>query len=378
MRIAIDFFKQIKSSGKSIGIYNVTYNIINSISKIHKNIRDDVEIVVFCNKYNIDDLKGLDVTLVEIERLNPNKKVCCILWELLLVNKYLKKYKIDSVFFPRGYRPLSCKIPNTILVHDMIPFYYNEHYPNTFNKIENFYIMNRLKKSIETADQVITISEASKNDIQKYCKVNKNNISIIYNGIDYIESRKFNFPKENFIVAMTSKLPHKNLIGILKSYERYVNIESSPLELKIIGIDEEFLEKVINENGIDSKIISMIYCVRYLASNDELYTLISKAKVFLFLSLIEGFGLPPIEAMAVSSPVICSNQSSLPEVVNDAGLLVNPNDYDEVANSIKTVVNNSELSNELINKGLKNVKRFNWDIQGEKYLHRLYSIYNLM
>ena len=374
MKIAIDFFKQIKGSGKSIGIYNVSYNIIKSISKIYKKKYSDVEILVFCNEYNIKDLKDFDIDLVKIDKLNPNKKIDCILWELLLVNKYLKKYNIDSVFFPRGYRPLKCKVHNTILVHDMIPFYYNENYPKVFNKIENFYIMNRLRRSIETANQVITISEASKKDIKKYCKVDEKNISIIYNGIDYIDSNKFDNQKENYVVAMTSMLPHKNLLGIVKSYERYVDIESNPLDLKIIGVNDEILKKLVDENNIDSKALNKISCVRYLASNDDLYTLVSKAKAFIFLSLIEGFGLPPIEAMAVNTPVICSNLSSMPEVVKDAGVLVNPDNYDEVANSIKEVTSNNDLSNDLIKKGLENVKRFDWDVQGEKYLDILYGI----
>lgn len=374
MRIAIDFFKQIKGNGKSIGIYNVSYNILKSISKIYNKKYKNLEIFVFCNLYNSIYLKDLDLNLVVIKELNPNKRFDCVLWELFFVNKYLKKYCIDNVFFPRGYRPLFCKISNSVLIHDMIPFYYDEHFPNVFNKFENFYIMNRLKSSIEHANKVITISKASKNDIIKYCNIDEKKISIIYNGIEHIDSDKFNFNKESYITAITSKFPHKNLIGILKSFEKYIEICDNPIELKLIGINTEYLNNFVKDSNINRSLINKIDCVEYVHSNNELYTIIGKSKVFLFLSLIEGFGLPPIEAMAVKTPVICSNVSSLPEVTGDACIAVNPLDYKNIAISINNVVNDNDLSTELINKGLENVKRFNWDIQGEMYLDELYRM----
>ena len=145
--------------------------------------------------------------------------------------------------------------------------------------------------------------------------------------------------------------------GIIRSYQTYLEIAEKPLDLILIGVDQSFIAK---ESGV---IKTKVKCLKYIDSNDELYRIISRSSVFLFLSLIEGFGLPPIEAMQLKVPVICSNVSSLPEVVGDAAILVDPRDYLSVARQLDKVITEEVLRADLIRKGLENIERFS----GEKF-----------
>lgn len=144
---------------------------------------------------------------------------------------------------------------------------------------------------------------------------------------------------------------------MIRSYQTYLEIAEKPLDLILIGVDQSFIAK---ESGV---IKTKVKCLKYIDSNDELYRIISRSSVFLFLSLIEGFGLPPIEAMQLKVPVICSNVSSLPEVVGDAAILVDPRDYLSVARQLDKVITEEVLRADLIRKGLENIERFS----GEKF-----------
>ena len=119
---------------------------------------------------------------IEVKNKNPLNKRTCILWELFEVSFYARKLKADRVLFPRGYAPMLHLTKTSVIIHDMIPFYYHEQYPGYFNRLENFYIMWRLKASARSADEVIAISEASKRDIMRYSKVSPEKITVIYNG----------------------------------------------------------------------------------------------------------------------------------------------------------------------------------------------------
>jgi glycosyltransferase involved in cell wall biosynthesis len=156
-------------------------------------------------------------------------------------------------------------------------------------------------------------------------------------------------------------------LGIVKSYEQYYNNSVSPLPIKIVGIDN------ISNYGVGKEAADNITCIKYIEKNEDLYQLIYGARVFLFLSLVEGFGFPPIEAMQLETPVICSDRSSLPEVVGDAAVLVNPDDYKEVAQSIEMVLEPSFDRDELCKKGLINTERFNWEKMGNEYRKALFE-----
>ncbi|MDE7479381.1 MAG: glycosyltransferase family 4 protein [Lachnospiraceae bacterium] len=361
MRLVIDCFKLVKGAGKSIGIYNLALNLVRELASFP----DKNQLIVLGNAYNKKDFDIQGVKLIEIHK-NPLNKITCIFWELFDVSVCAKKLKADKVLFPRGYASMLHLTKESVIIHDMIPFYYHEHYPGYFNKLENFYIMWRLRASARRADDAITISKASKRDIVKYSHVAKDKIKVIHNGYNRITKTDYVEPDEAYMIAVTSSLPHKNAEGIVKSYEKYYNMTDNPLPLKIVGIES------INGITQDSGVADKISCIKYIEKDGDFHQLIYGAKLFLFLSLIEGFGFPPIEAMQLETPVICSGVSSLPEVVGDAAICVNPEDYDAVAQAICDVLNNDGMCGELCAKGRENVKRFSWDKTGRKYREVLF------
>ena len=362
MRIIIDCFKLVKGEGKSIGIYNLALNLVRELAK------DSMgnEIIVFGNSYNKHDFDIEGITFC-MNGKNPLNKLNLIIWELFGVSVAAKKLKADKILFPRGYASMLHLTKEYVIIHDMIPFYYHEHYPGYFNKLENFYIMWRLKASARHADKVITISEASKRDIIKYSETDEKKVAVIHNGCNAIDSITDEKQGESYIIAVTSMLPHKNAEGIIRSYEKYCDMEAEPLPLTIIGIDD-----AARFDPTDKAARNMT-CIKYIEDDRELHRLIHGAKVFLFLSFIEGFGFPPIEAMQLGTPVICSNTSSLPEVAADAAVYVDPRDYVQTARSIAKLINDTKKAEELCDKGKANIKRFSWQKTGEQYRQELFK-----
>ena len=359
MKIVIDCFKQVKGAGKSIGIYNLALNLVTNLIK-EKNVSTnseikDSEIIVIGNEHNQYDFDMDGVTFVKETRWNPLNKVHCVIWEMFVVPGVCKNLQADRVIFPRGYTAVTHPVYDMVIIHDMIPFYYNENFPDEFNKIENKYIMMRLKQSIKSCKKVITISEASKAEIQKYVKADESKISVIYNGMNALEEDIPASEEGGYISAITSYLPHKNAKGILQAYAEYCQVASEPLDLVVIGISDTSLVELPQD--VERKIT----CHKYIKENRDLHALIAGSEVFLFLSLAEGFGFPPIEAMELNVPVVCSNLSSLPEVVGDAAVLVNPENPVEVAEALDVLIQDKQKQAERVEKGKLNIERFSWE-----------------
>lgn len=372
MKIVFDCFKLIKGVGKSIGIYNVALNLSRQLIEYKKSCNnvsiENAELIILGNKYNKDDFNIDGVRFIEITNYNPLNKLHCLYWELFAVSSVVKKLGADRVLFPRGFSALTHPVKDFIIIHDLIPFFYNENYPGVFNRFENAYIMKRLQASAETCNNIITISQSSKNDILKYCRIDEEKIKVIPNGCNKIEIEDTeDYAQKPYICAITSTLPHKNAKGIFESYKRYCEISDNPLNMTVIGVDDSY------KNHLPEDIKEKIICYKYIKENKELHALIRNSSLFLFLSLAEGFGFPPVEAMQLKVPVICSDRSSLPEVVGDAALLVNPENYDEVANAIKDLLANENLKDALIEKGAKNIIRFDWSNIAKQYWESLLS-----
>ncbi|MBR6770377.1 MAG: glycosyltransferase family 4 protein [Lachnospiraceae bacterium] len=381
MNLVIDCFKLVKGAGKSIGIYNLAKSIVFHLGERAGQRPGKDSIIVLGNSYNREEFDVPGVTFVEVKG-NPLNKVYCILWELVLVAEYARRYAADRILFPRGYRPLGIlmrkffwqkgkkRLRDTILIHDLIPFYYHTHYPGVFNPVENAYIMARLKSSIKGAERIITISKYSRQDILEKVPGAGRRIRVIYNGFNDVTFQKNGSSagdKSNYLVAMTSSLPHKNAKGILKAYEAYYRQASKPLDLVVIGIGDSSPYP-----QMDKEAASHVTFHQYIGQFDRMCQIVSGARAYLFLSYVEGFGFPPLEAMQLGVPVVCSNRSSLPEVVREAGLLVEPDDLKATAEALIRITEDKALAQELIQKGYKNIRRFSWESRTDLYWKELF------
>ena len=366
MRLVIDCFKLIKGTGKSIGIYNVAQGLVKHLGEINMASGEHEEIIVLGNDNNREDFDVPGVMFKEINQFDPTNKLHIVIWELLNVSTVCKKLKADRVLFPRGFSALTHPVYDIVLIHDLIPFYYNDHFPGYFNRLENAYIMSRLKQSARNAKKVITISQASKQDIIRYCEVDEQKISVIHNACEELNcTAEEDENRKQYICAMTSTLPHKNAKGVIESYRKYCELSEEPLDLVIIGL------KDTNDYDLPDSIRQKITCHKFIKNTEDMYKIIGKSEVFLFLSLVEGFGLPPIEAMQLGVPVICSNTSSLPEVAGDAAVLVNPDNSNETAKAINELTQNEKKKEELVRKGFLNTERFSWAICANSYWNSL-------
>ena len=374
MILLIDCFKLVKGTGKSIGIYNLAKNLVDNLSGLDSGTR----IVVLGNKYNREDFDIKGVEFVEV-KYNPLSQAVCAMWELVLVNKAIKKIHPDKVLFPRGYLPLRSISKNYVIIHDMIPFYYHKHFPGVLGKT-NYYIMWRLKASARNAYRVITVSEYAGSDIVKTAGLKDTNKVIpILSGLNKMDASGIkegyypegqSQPYRPYISAIASKLPHKNVLGVLKAYKAYLDMhtsgqDSSILGLHIIGLDNAGVDRMIQEEHIafTPEERSLIVGYKYIKRDEDMYAVIKGSQAFLFMSLNEGFGFPPLEAMQLGVP-------SLPEVVGSAGILVNPDDYNAVAKAL-VEMESPEIRDKYIKLGYENIQRFRWDDRIQKYKEEL-------
>ncbi len=374
----MDCFKLVKGTGKSIGIYNLAKNLIDNLVKQKKNAR----IIVLGNSYNREDFDIEGVEFAEV-KYDPRSQAVCAMWELFLVNQAIRRIRPDKVLFPRGYVPLRNISENYVIIHDMIPFYYQKHFPGVLGKT-NYYIMWRLKASARRAHRVITVSEYAKKDIVKIAKlkdpdkvipilsgVNKMDVNVIRKGY-YPEGEDREYPP--YISAIASKLPHKNVVGVLKAYKAYTDLHSGKpvFDLHIIGLDQDGVDRTIAEQGIrfTPEQRERIIGYSYLPKDEDMYAVIKGSSVFLFLSLQEGFGFPPLEAMQLGVPVICSDRSSLPEVVGDAAILVDPENEKTVAEALTKMEDITERG-EYIRRGYENIRKFQWEDRIQRYVKEL-------
>ncbi len=236
-----------------------------------------------------------------------------------------------------------------------------------------------IKKILNQADGIVAVSENTKNDLIELLGINENKIRVIYSGLNQsIPTNKIIpisnfFPKLNlesgYLLYLGNIEPRKNLVNLIKAYELWrlnSSKENKNLPLVLAGA-RGWRVKSIFSAWRKSEFKDDIYFLGYV--NDEIQkSLYQHAKLFIYPSFYEGFGFPPLEAMAHSLPVITSNVSSLPEVVAEAALIIDPNKISEIAEAIEIILKDDNYRQNLIIKGLKRVEFFSWEDVAKKYL----------
>ncbi len=219
------------------------------------------------------------------------------------------------------------------------------------------------KRYIKRASHIIAASQNTRNDLIKYLKIPEERISVVYHGVDHNIFKPYNIKllDKPYILYVGSERPRKNL-GRL--FEAFAKLKGEFLELKLVKIGNpgrsgKYREDTINK--LDSlRITRDVIFVNY-ASELTLAYYYSSAALLAYPSLYEGFGLPPLEAMACGCPVVTSNTSSLPEVIGEAGIMVDPYDTDSLAKAMRQVLTDSKLRDDMVRKGLEQAKKFSWE-----------------
>ena len=243
------------------------------------------------------------------------------------------------------------------------------------------YLTRVVPRSIERADLVLADSQSTKNDLIELLGVSPDKIEVVYAGVEKrfrpmegeiaLERVKkrygLDFP---FILGLGTLEPRKNFSGLIEAYalmrDKGQGMGDRGLKLVIAGgkgwlYDEIFAR--VEELGLAGKVIFPGF-----VADEDLPALYNLAEIFVFPSLYEGFGLPPLEAMACGTPVVTSDRPSLPEVVGEAGLMVGATDSQELAEAMERVLTDENLRREMREKGLKQAAKFTWEAAAEKLL----------
>lgn len=277
--------------------------------------------------------------------------------------------------------PHKIKGKSIMTIYDLIPFLF----PELCKNINSKYFYNYMKSNAERADIIITISEYSKKEIVKLLKISEEKIKIVPAGIDILKYSKNNSMHEikniidkyklpsKFILYLGALEPRKNIPNIILGFNKYKEKKvDSDIKLVIAGKKAWQYEKIFETYKL-SKYKKDIIFTDYVDEKDKII-LYKIAKLFIFPSLYEGFGMPVLEAMASGTPVITSNNSSLPEVVGEAGILVNPDSVLEISEAIAKILDGGEdYVNDLIFKGKERAKKFTWE-NSTKLLEDIYEM----
>ncbi len=302
----------------------------------------------------------------DIEIYNDNSFLPTSLWQQIRLPILMKSLRADLLWSPCNIGPVFAG-NHVISIHDTAAFAGPEWFSLPFRKYYRFISPLLGQRAI----RVLTPSTFSKQEIIKYGIAHEENINVIPGGVGSIFtrnlSRRLDYP---YVLTVGSIDPRKNISKLIASWDRIpVNVKDGR-RLVIAGRKANCYP---SENF--GEIPADINFTGYIADMD-LPSLYSGADAFVFPSLYEGFGLPPLEAMACGCPVIVSNVSSLPEVCGDAAYYVDPYSVECIAEGMYKVLTDDALRQSLIKKGLERVKLFNWEKSAREHIKVFEEILN--
>ncbi len=300
--------------------------------------------------------------------------------QISLPFKLYFSYKLDLFFSPTHYAPRFSPIPRVIAIMDLSYIYY----PHLFRKKDLIQLKSWTNYSLKKATRVITISQFSKKAIIDYYKIDPERIFVTYPGYkkeiyhpNYsqteIEEIKRKYSLTDYLIFVGTIQPRKNILRLIEAFYQLCPIYPK-LKLVLIGKKGWLYENIlrtINHPKLKNKVLYLGY-----VEDKIIAKLYNGALAFVLPSLYEGFGLTVIEAMASGVPVIVSNTSSLPEIVGEAGVLVDPISPLSITEGILKIIRKDQryFRENLIKKGLAQVKKFSWEICGLETVRILENI----
>ena len=363
-RIAIDARKL-----RDYGIGTYVRNLLRHLARIDKT----TEYVLLCQPPDVATLEGLGDNFRTVSERAGNYSFR----EQISVPLDLRRERIDLFHAPHYVLPPLVPCKSVVTIHDCIHLRFPQYLPNQFAYA---YARSSLWVATHRASRVLTVSEASKRDILKYFNVPESKIDVIYNAMDErlgeaptaeeMQNVRERYQLQDpFVLYAGNIKPHKNLERLIEAFHALRRGGLEQVKLLIIG-DEiskyATLRRAVHRHKLHKH-------VRFLGfvPDKTLACLYRLAGVFVFPSLYEGFGLPPLEAMASGTPVITSNVSSLPEVVGEAALLIDPYDAAAIAAAMRRVLTEPDLAAGMRERGLARVGHFSWD----RSVRRIRQIY---
>jgi glycosyltransferase involved in cell wall biosynthesis len=372
-RIGIDarFYGPI---GKGLGRYQ--QEIVDNIISIDK----ENEYIIFLGKENYKEFKT--------DNPRVKKVLTDIRWytlrEQIILPYYIWRERLDLIHFPHFNVPFFSFTKFVVTIHDLILIRYPTPRATTLGpalyKIKNIGYRLVIRSALKRAKKIIAVSKYTKEDIKGVFGVRDDKITVTYEGVANLSKNREDLfssqadegktlskhkIKNPFLLYVGNAYPHKNLEGLLRVFkkirpeDKYKN-----LQLVLVGKDDYFYTRVrkyaeelkLWQAGKDNN--SVVF--PGFVSDQDLEILFKLARAYIFPSFYEGFGLPPLEAMAKGCPVISSERTSLPEILGEAAIYFDPDNEEDMSEKIKQVLSEESLRKNMISSGYEQVKQYSW------------------
>jgi glycosyltransferase involved in cell wall biosynthesis len=364
VRIGIDARKL-----HDFGIGTYIRNLLKQLARLDH----DTEYVLLSRPQDVELLRALAPNFRPVPEPAPNYSVS----EQVRIPRALRRERVSLFHAPHYVLPPLVTVPSVVTIHDCIHLMFPQYLPN---RAALKYAKWSMSMAARRATRVMTVSESSKRDIMRFFSTPADKIDVIYNSyddrfaaaprVDDVERVRERYQLQGaFVLYAGNVKPHKNLERVIEAFSLVRKRGLDQLKLVMIGDDISkyaALRRAVHRHQLHQY-------VRFLGfvPEDTLAAMYRLAAVFVFPSLYEGFGLPPLEAMASGTPVVTSNVSSLPEVADAAAMLVDPYDPNAIADGIYAVLTNAELRSNLRARGLARAHQFSW----ETSVRRIHDIY---
>jgi glycosyltransferase involved in cell wall biosynthesis len=354
VRIGIDARKL-----HDFGIGTYIRNLLRQLARLDR----DTEYVVLARPEDCGALGLLGENFRAVPENAPNYSVA----EQIRIPIALRREGVTLFHAPHYVLPPLVTCRSVVTIHDCIHLMFPEYLPG---RLALTYARASITLASRRATRVLTVSESSKRDILRFVDVPAEKIDVIYNAYDErfgIEPREEDVIRvreryqlhDEFVLYAGNVKPHKNLERLIEAFNIVRRRGLDHLKLVLIG-DEISKYAALRRAVHKHQLHKYVRFLGYLPE-ETLAVMYRLAGVFVFPSLYEGFGLPPLEAMASGTPVVTSNVSSLPEVAGNAAVLVDPYDPDAIADGIAQVLCDETLRHDLRAKGLARARQFSWE-----------------
>lgn len=363
MKIAVNTRLLLKNEMDGIGQF--TYE---SFLHITKNNPEHEFVFIFDRKPHLDFTKGENV-IHKVIGPQARHPLLYKIWYQYSLHKLLKQIKADVFVGTDGMIPLKTDTKTLSVIHDLNFEHHPDHLPNT---LRNFYC-KYFPLFAKKATRIATVSEYSKKDIIKTYSINASKIDVVYNGSNENfkpiseELQKTILAKHTnnqpYFLFIGTLHPRKNLINLFKAFNDFKTQTNSEFKLLIVGKKMWWTDEIENTfNQIKHK-EDIIFAGR--VDKQELYKITASAYALTYVPIFEGFGIPLVEAMSCGVPVITSNITSMPEVVEDAGILVDPFSVKDITEAMVKISSDNTLRNQMSDKSLSQAKKFSWEQTGD-------------